>query len=315
MVYDRYMKRRRILSIAIIAIGVITVASSVIIIACKNHNKPIYATSINYIGSTKGAEILIDNELVLDASLIKIEPSNCTFKPEFSIRKSGENSEKSITESKYTFAQIGTYVLSCKIKAGKNYYINDKITLTVVNNPSETTSMYIIPNYTKIMYLDDELNLDEFADIVSPTGSKIDVNCTPNVVFRNNKIVATGEGMASVTLTITYDSISVCKAFNIIVRPKIDESEVGLELTIGATPVTNNIININSGDGNIIVDYILTNIDEQEIDCRVDGDAVTVEDCYVPTIILKPEKAGQAILYITSVKCPSVTFEITINVQ
>lgn len=308
------MKRCRILSIVIIAISIISVVISIIMIANKNKDKPVYATSINFVGNLKGAEILIDNDLVLDTRLIKIEPSNCSFKPEFTIRKSGDTSEKNITTSTYKFTEEGRYVLNCKIKAGKNYYIDDKITITTVNIPSETTSMYIIPNTTKVMYVDEVLKFDKFVKISAPTNAKLDITYTNHITMVDNNIIALNDGMAIVNLTLTYDNLSITKSFDIIVRPKTHESSIGLELTIGINAITDYVVNISNSNMNIILGYTLTNTDNQLINCWTESNIIEIEKYTPDGIVINPKSSGTAIMYISPEDYPSRVFEITINI-
>ena len=99
------------------------------ILLTKALNKPkdntVYATHISFETLAGSVELYINNNLVLDNNLIKVEPSNCSFSPEITIKKQGEGEECLIIGTKHSFNSIGKYVLTCKIRSSKNYYIQD----------------------------------------------------------------------------------------------------------------------------------------------------------------------------------------------
>ncbi|MBQ7880278.1 MAG: hypothetical protein IJ358_00325 [Clostridia bacterium] len=304
----------RILSIAVVAVAAVASIVSAVKISRKTNDRVVYADSISFCGMIGGAEIYIDNELVVDDNLITITPSDCTVTPEFTIKKSGNSEEVEISESKYTFTSAGKYTLACKIKANENYYLKDTIALTVVDNPSTTTSMYIKQENKISLYVDDEIDLSSVAKTICPADATVEISCDENLSINNDIVTAINSGLGKIDVVLKFDNIVVCKTISIIIKPKIIENDIALRLTVGAKKIENDTIEIKHSKLSFTMAYELINIDNQFINCWVNDDVVKILNCNPMIIELLPLEIGETILYISPVGYDSIVFEIVIKI-
>ena len=201
----------RILSVIVTVILTSITLITTINLIIKPKDEIIYAESINFVNGIRSAEILLDNRLVVDENLVEVAPKNCSFTPEFTIKKYG-TSEETVINGYYTFPKTGTYTIACKINSGKNYYEKDSMSITIVETPTSSTIMYIIDKHVSL-HENDEIDLFSVANIVKPENSSIKVETNSNLQFYNNTIKAVKEGKGEINITLTYYNIiiNLCK--------------------------------------------------------------------------------------------------------
>ncbi len=304
----------RILSVFVVAICLVVIIASIIVIKNKKDDKQVYAESINFVGLAGGAELYIDNDLLIDEGLIIISPSNCTVKPEFAIKKSGEDEYTSIDTGKYCFDKAGKHILVCKVLKNKNYYIQDRITINVVEMPTESTSMYIKSLINTTMYEEDNIVISDIMEMLCPPSAEVNMVCSDNITLNNGIITALDAGYARVEVTIKNDNIIISKILPIIIKPKIVESAIRLQLSMGTNIFTNNEIEISLSKFNYSIIYELINSDKQLINCWTDSNIVEVVSFNPMIIELKTISAGTATIYVSPLDFPDTIFEFVVNI-
>ncbi len=305
--------KSRILSI-FVTIAIIVGIGACFIVFLKDDNKHIYAESIEFVSLTGSFEMSIDSQLVIDNTMVKIIPNNQNLVPEFTIKKSGSSVERVITEGKYTFEEIGRYILTCKVKASKKYYLEDTLRINVVQNPTSSTSMYInkLPNID--LYVEGVVKLSSLVQTVCPEDTKVDVVCDKRCSFDNNRLTLLQEGVANIDISLTYDGIKICKTVAINIKPKIEQEDIGLVLTIGSQIVDNNKVEIKLTEFVTGINYYITLEDEQEIECWTYSENLQVIRYNVPLIELLTLRKGEAVLYIRPINYPQLIFEVMITI-
>jgi len=304
----------RILSIVVIVVGALVACVGIGIVVNKNNNKKVYATSVHFVGDIGGAEVYIENQIVINKQLVEIKPSNCSFSPVFTIKKQSTGVEEVVKQSRYTFNATGKYIVTCKIKAHKDYYIYDSFSINVVDTITDNTHMYILPKTGNMLYVEDSTTLDQLATIAAPNDVNIQIKCSEHLNYKNNIFTAVKQGWASVDISVNYHCITIIDTVNVSVRPKTIQSNIDLVLTFGGSVVQDNIINISGTEFNVLVDYNLLNIDNQTINCWTDSSVVEIISFNSPTIVLKPKSVGSASVYISPIDHPGVVFEMFINI-
>ena len=306
----------RILSIIVVLVSIITTIVCAIIIANKNSNEPIYATSINFVGQVKGAELLIGNQIVLNESLISVEPINCTVKPEFTIKRYNAPSDSAIvlSEPTYSVEDAGSYIVSARIKANENYYLSDSVTIKFVSSPGDTTTMYIYPYETISVFVEDSVALESLVDIVAPNSAQISFECNQNITILNNIITAITPGVGAVNIMIAYDNFIILETVNMIIKPKVIASEIGLILTVGPNQLSTYVVEITNSSYTFTINYQLLNIENQLINCWTDSKILQVVSYNAPSIVINTIECGNAILYISPVEYDNIIFEILIKI-
>ena len=312
--YKRMKNKCRILSVFVIAVCLIAAVASIIVIKNKQDKTVVYAKSINFVGLVGGAELYINNDLLIGEDLITVSPSNCTVKPQFEIKKSGDDNYQSIAAGKYSFEKEGKYILVCKALKNKNYYVQDKITINVVDRPQTTTSMYIMSQGNTTIYEEDTIFIDDIAEIVAPSGADIDMVCSENIILNNGLVTALNAGYATVEVIIKNDNIIISKIIPIIVKSKIVASEIQLQLSVGANILTSNEIEISLSKFNYAIAYKLLKTDKQLINCWTDSNVVEVVSFNPMTIELKTITAGTATIYVSPLDYPDTIFEFVVRI-
>lgn len=302
----------RILSIFATAILSIITLVSIVIIARKEDNTTIYAESINFVDSIRSAEIFIDNKLILNDSLVCIEPDNCTLKPEFVVKKYGSNNEELITDGSYSFPSTGRYTVYCQVKSSENYYKKDNMNLTVVDTPSSTTAMYINPDESITMYNDDEIELSSIVHTHCPSVANMKVTCSEHLNVEDNIITALKEGVGTIDITLSYHNLVINQSFSVVIKPKTVESDIRLKLY--STKPIEDVITINSLECELELCYELLNVDSQQINCWTDSDIFEITSHSAPIITLNPKCSGEAILYISPIDYEDVIFEVVVRI-
>ena len=307
-------KKCRILSVCVVVACVVISAIAVVKALNKDEKYVVYAESVSFTTSVGGFEMCIDNQLLIDESIITISPSDCSFKPEFVIKCSSAE-DKNIKMGKYTFASKGNYILECKVKSGKDYYAKDTIKITVVDSPTTTTNIHIDKLPMQTIYIDDEISLTSLAGLDYPTLSTINIECSEHVAYSEGKFKALYDGIATINISITYDYITICETVSLVVKVPIAESGVDLILSVNNNILTINQLQITYSPFNFTINYKLTNPEHnQVIDCWTDSEHIKVVSFNAPSIILTPLSIGEAIVYVSPIDYPHIMFEIVITI-
>lgn len=316
-VYHRIMKKIcRNLSIGLGVITIVILAVSISLIARRSKgSRIIYAETIRFSSTIGSFEMLIDNELIVDAGLVQITPSNCSFQPMFTIKKSTEDSEIAIVGNKHSFETAGSYTLYCKIQSNENYYITDSINIKVVSNPTKDTSMYINKLPLQTFYVDDIIELEKLAEIYAPNSSSVALAGDEYTTIEDGTIKAIRDGVAILDIKVTYENITIVETISFIIKPKIQDTGVDLILSINGNILEQNNIEIPYSQFNFAINYELTNLEQnQNINCWTDSDIVGVVSYNSPIIILKTLGIGTATIYVSPTLHPEVVFEIIVTI-
>lgn len=307
-------RKCRILSIFVIAISVMVIFVAYCIIVNKPKEEIVYANDISFCSIIGGFEMCVGNELVLNDNMVKISPSNCSFKPEFTIQKRDED-EKEIKTDRYSFSYTGQYTLKAKVKANENYYINDTLIITVVENPISTTSVYIDKLPLQTVYVEQEILLSQLANIKYPTSSVLEVKCSEHVIYEQGKLKTIKEGAGVIEVYITYENITIMETIVFNVKAKIEDTGTQLILTANGNVVQNNSLRIEYSRFNFSINYELTNLEHnQQIMCWTNSDIVEVVSYNTPTIVLKTLSVGEAVIYVSPIDYPHIIFEIVVSI-
>lgn len=304
----------RILSICAISILVMAIISGIAILNNRARNKDVYATSLNFAGLVNGAKIYLNNDLIVNKSLVKIFPYNCTFLPEFSIKKSGDEESLTITNERVVFDEATKYTLTCKIKSSKNYYLKRSIVITVVESPTEDTSMYIQKIKDITLHVDDEIALSSIVRISCPTSAKIDIVYNENMYETNGMITAIQDGLGTMDITLSYDNIIIRKTIFITIKPKITQDDINLKLTVGGELLASNEIEIPYSDFAFAINYELTELDSQLINCWTNSDIIEITSYNSPMIVFEILNNGEATIFVSPQNYPNIVFEIIIKI-
>lgn len=310
------MKRKcRILSIFVVTVLAAIVLVCVIKTLTKSKKEQIYAEAITFTTDISSMEVCIDNELMVDKSMVQVLPSNCTQKVEFTIMKSSVGVENVIVGNKVSFNDIGKHILTCKIKANKDYYIKDTINITVVETPTSTTSMYIKKLTSKTLYVEDRVLLSSLVDIKCPSLAKIEPNCSEHFMYENGYITAINNGVGTIDIKVIYNNLIIFESVSFVVKPKIIESEIDLILSVDGTVVENNIIETQYSPFNLAINYQLTKTEQnQTINCWCNSSVVEVVSYNSPIIELKILTTGTATIYVSPADYPNIIFEIIVTI-
>lgn len=307
--------KSRILSISVISILLLAACIVVIVVAKSNTDKPQYATSIEFASISGSVEMYIDNKLIIHEDLVEVSPLNCTFKPEFTIKKSGNSESVSVTAGGYVFSSSGKYTLECKVKSSKSNYIKDSIIITVVDTPSENTVMYIKSLPIGTFYIDDKLNINEIIETKHPSSAEIRITCSENIEYKDGEICAKDCGFAKVEIRLIYDGIIIVKDVELNIMPKLNKEDFEFKLSVGGSVLETNKIQVNISQFNFVINYELLYMDdEQEILCWTTGESVEIISFNAPTIIFKTLNTGETIIYVSPLDYPSVVFEILVSI-
>jgi hypothetical protein len=306
----------RNLSVCLGVVAILILAISVILIINKEKSsKIVYAQTIRFCTSIGSFEMLIDNELILDETLVEITPSDCSFKPVFSIKKSTEDDEISIVGNKYKFETAGKYTLYCKVASGSDYYVKDSININVVSSPTQNTSMYISNLPLQTFYVEDIIDLLNIVDIKSPDLSKIMIYGSEHILIENGIIKAVKDGVATLDILLDYNHIMIMGTVSFVIKPSIQDSGVGLKLSVDGNVLTKNTLEVQHTTFYNSINYELTNLEHnQNITCWTDSDLLTVISYDAPTIIFATTGVGDAIIYVSPKAHPEIVFEIVITI-
>ena len=306
------MSKCRILSIFVVGILIIMTTVCGVVIFNKHNDKQIYAKSINFVFISGGIDIYIDNELIINESMVSVSPSNCTFKPEFTIKKRGEENETTIND-KCVFNEEGKFTLSCRIKAGKNYYKYDNLIINVISEPTDDIDMYINKLTFGALYVDNQIPLSSIVEIKSPNNAYIDVQHNTLLEIDENTIKFLQDGIGMLEIYVKCDSLVIYKQILLKINPKIEDENIGLHLSIGGNDVQNNTIEIVHTIFNNTINYELINCGyNQTINCWTDSGIITIVSYDAPTIVFRSLQTGEAIIYVSPIDYSNVVFEILI---
>ena len=305
----------RILSTVAI-LGICITATVLIVKAVrKPKNKEIYATSVNFKTIAGAIEIYSENKIVLSKDLVTIKPADCTLEPEFLFKKYGQSGETKLEGKTHKFEDEGKYILICRVKSGDAYYVEDKLTIDVVNTIRETTSFYIQKSNVTNLYMDEDISLDKLAYIKRSSNSEVLVDCDACIEYNNGIITPIKEGDGLLTVMLKDNDITICYSIEVKINPSVVNAEVELKLTLGGVVLSSNIVEKEYSQFNFNIGYTLVNIDRnQAINCWTEGDVVEVVKYNSPTITLKPLRTGTTTIYVVPVERPDLTFEIIVSI-
>ena len=305
----------RNLSVCLGVVAILILAISVILVFNKEKSsKIVYAQTIKFCTNIGSFEMLIDNELILGEELVEITPSDCSFKPVFSIKKSTEDDEISIVGNKYKFEMAGKYTLYCKVAKGDDY-VKDSININVVSNPAQNTSMYIRNLPLQTFYVESIIELDDIVDIKAPDSSKIMIYGSEHILIENGIIKAVKDGVATLDILLDYNHIMIMGTVSFIIKPSIQDSGIELKLSVDGNILTQNSLEIQHTIFYNSINYELTNLEHnQNITCWTDSDLLTVISCDAPTIIFATAGVGEAVIYVSPKAHPEIVFEIAITI-
>ena len=275
----------------------------------------VYAESINFTTKVGSFNVIIDNVLILNDNIVEITPTNCAFKPIFTIKLNGADDETLINSNQYVFNTAGKHTLIAKVLSGENYYLRDSIYITVTNTPTATTSMYIGNLLQTSMKVGDKLDINTLLDLKYPTSANLKVECNDNIEVAQNQIIAINEGMANINVYITYDNITISKNLSFNIKPKDEDSGIELILWIDNEEVDYNNVQIEYSPTSTLINYELTNLgDAQDIYCWTESNIIQVSSYFTPTIIIKPLSMGEAVVHIRSLHDSNIEFDIIISI-
>ena len=305
----------RILSIVAVFAIVITASILTIKAVRKPKNKEIYATSVNFKTIAKAIEIYSENEIILSKEIVTIKPSDCTIEPEFLFKKYGESGETEIKGITHKFESEGKYILICRVKSGDAYYVEDRLTIDVVNVPRETTSFYIQKLNITELYVDENVDLNKIVYVKRSNNSSIDVVCDEYVKYDDEVVMPIKEGGSEIIVLLLDNDIAICQEISINVKPSIINAKVELKLTLGGVVLENNVVEKEYSQFNFNIGYELINIDRnQSINCWTDSNIVEVVKYNSPTITLRPLSKGIATVYVVPIERPDLIFEIIVSI-
>lgn len=307
-------KKCRILSICVVVIAIVVAVVAIFKTFNKHEKLVVYAESVSFTTSVGGLEMCINNELLIDESIITVSPSNCSFKPEFVI-KSDHFEDKIIKTGKYSFASKGIYILECRVKCSDEFYVKDSLKITVVDSKTITTNIYIGKLSMKTIYIDDEIPLTSLVELDYPALSSVDVECSQHISYNDGKFKALYDGIATINIFVTYDYITICENVKLAIKLPISETGVDLILSVNNSILTSNQLEIDYSPFNFAINYELTNLEHnQVIDCWTDSEHISVVSFNAPSIILTPLSVGEAIVYVSPEDYPDIVFEIVISI-
>ena len=307
--------KTKILSITLIMVTtLVCVACYFCAINRDRATQPIYAESIHFTDGAGGFELLMDNELILDDSLLTISPSNCSFAPEYSISKYGDKSSTNIehTESRYKFNSVGKYIIKCKIKSGKyeSSYTSTTTTINVVAEPTNSTNMYIKPTSKKSISLGDRIALSDLVNIVYPQQAELNIITSKNLDMVNGEISALTEGSASITIYLRLFNIFLCYNLNVEILPKAELTEQDIQFTLGNNVYYNGDEVCLTSSNIYSLSYELLNCSNQQTTCIANNQNLSILSQESPIILIKPIHFGKTTLYLTPIESPNTTFKI-----
>jgi len=304
----------RILSLIVTLICVIVTAVIVIKVLDKPKSKTVYATDINFTTPSGGIVMYINNEMIVSRSMVNIFPKDCKLEPEFQIKKHGEEEVKTVTSTSYKFSEVGKYTLICKIQGGKDYYIDDKLTITVVDLPDESTDVYIKKLSFDSLMAGDCVDLNNMFKLCPSTNNNLRVQTSKHLRYENGKIYVEDGGYAWINISVASEGFTISKMVSLNILSKPENSESVLRLTIGDTVLETNEIEMTYSEFNFAINYELLGMTNQYIICWTESDVVEVVSFNPSTIIIKPLKSGTATIYVSPIEHPSIALEIEVTI-
>ncbi len=314
-VYYCVMKKKcRILSIIVVIILLGAVIGLTIFIINKPNKKTTYAESIAFVSDSQGFELLISNSLIINDNMVTVTPNDCSFKPEFTIKKYNSKNEIPIVNNKHNFETSGRYIFTCKVKKSANDYAKDTILITVVDAPTINTNMYITRVVPPEIYVEDKINISSLCECIYPANAKLDIICDEYLYYDGEYIVASKSGIGHFDVLLTYDYITIGKSFSVYIAPKLVESDIRLELNYNGFPLTSNNIEVNSAELLVSINYNLTHLINQSINCWTDSNLLQINSYDTPIIQFKPLSTGTATIYVSPVNHSHLIFEIVVTI-
>ena len=311
---------KKIVSIIIASITAIACIACYFIAINKNKSNVTYAKSINFTNGTGGCELLIDNQLILNNSLLTIQPANCSFSPEYSVTKYGSKSTEDIKVNgdNYKFNNSGKYIVKCSIKSGEydSNYTSATMTIKVVDTPTSSTNMYIKPTGKSVIHLGETLDISTFADITYCKEASINILTNECLKYSNGNITAVKEGLGSIEIYLKLLDVYIYHKLDIQVQSKIEYNTKEIEFTLGDNIYNNNdTLNISLSTESYCLSYTLLNYVNQQIECTTDNDNISIITVDTPIIMFNTLQVGTSTLYITPYENCNITFKIYIVVS
>lgn len=304
---------------------IMTCVTVVVSIVCyfvainKNKSKQVvYAESVCFTNGVGGCELFIDNELILDSSLVTIVPANCSFQPEFSVVKYGSDSNDIIkTGTHYKFKSTGKYIVKCSVKSGEydTSYTSATMTVKVVDEPT-LTNMHILPTTNSAIDVGQSIDISTFANITYPDEAKISITTSQHLRYSNGNITALKGGKASVEITLKLFNIFIYHKLNIDVIGEIMPQSYDIKFTFGQDIYYNNDeIKISLSSNSYALGYQLLNFKNQQIICSTNNNNIVILISEAPFIVFQTLNAGRVTIFITPIENPSATFEVYLIIE
>lgn len=279
--------------------------------------KIIYATDIHFNSGARNYEILIDNSIVLTKDVVSITPANYSLEIEFEITKLyTDNKESTIVKNNtiYTFADTGKYKIACiAISKYNKAPIYDYIYITVVDTPTNTTTMHI-ENKASTILQGENYNLNNLFNIIKPAIATVDLSTNNKLLLNNNQVTALNEGVGEFYVKINYYSLIIYKEVKLNIEPSTNLNNLSVSITYNSNIYLNNdIIPISKSNYNIVLNYTINNYNNQEILCN--GEGIDVVSALSPSIVIRPLDIGRHTLCITPLDFQNISFMFILEVE
>lgn len=321
LVYHIAMNKKCRILLIFVVIGLISVGVFFCLLAYNKYksNNTIYARSINFVEGARNYEICIENSIILNKDIVTITPSNYSFDITFEIKKTYNPDKTPATTIKLDtplkFSTTGKYRITCKAISGseENNFITDYIYISVVANPSDTTTMYIKSKEITLT-VNSSISLNEAVNITKPAIAETNILCNENISFSNNTLTALNVGAGIVDIKLKYYSLILYKQVAIAIKPIIEASDLSLTITYGTQLYNDNdTITIIKTNSTINLNYIINNCDNQQINSWCDN-GLQILPSFPPSIIVKADTVGAFNLYISPKDYADIIFKVILNI-
>ncbi len=316
------MKRKCRILLIFVVIGLISVGVFFCLLAYNKHksrNKAIYATSIQFIEGARNYEVCIDNSIILTKDIITTTPFNYSLDIIFEVEKVYNPNEIPPVEIEldvpFNFSTTGKYRITCKAISGpeKDNVITDYIYISVVAEPTSTTTMYIKDKQASIT-VGETLNLDKIVNIAKPAIAEMSITCNENISCANNKVTAINKGAGKLDIKLKYYNLIICDTVVINIKPIIEASDLSLSVIYGKNTYTNNdIITITKSNYSINLNYIINNCENQEVICWSDN-GLQIVSTFSSLIIVNASSIGEFNVFISPKDYPDIVFKIVLDI-
>lgn len=252
---------------------------------------------------------------MIDESLITIEPSDCSFVPEFSISKDTYVKQ----DNKYAFYETGVYNITCKVRGGKDetYFKTDTLKIKVVDAMPSFMGIQVASRISYPLYVGENVDISTIANIRYPTNAELKISTTENIKYENGTISALAKGDAIIYISIVCNGIAIYdKATLKVYEPKAPE----------LISITFEYAGNYFGDGDTItlskskiyrsINYQLLNADSQSIICTSSNPLVAeIISFNSPLIIINAKSIGSCLISISPEGNSNIIFSLNLIIN